>query len=62
VHTDRTHWTFFYIKGAFIAERTTRDVCVIIDLDCFKLVCSLYGLDDAAKVFNDGLVLHLFIK
>ena len=51
----------FYITGAFIAERTVRDLYVFIDVECFILVCLLYGLNDAAKIFNDGLVLHLFI-
>ena len=46
---------FFYITGAFIPERTMRDLCVFIDVECFKLVFLLCGLDDAAKVFNDGL-------
>jgi hypothetical protein len=50
---------FFDIKGAFMAEKPTRDIYVTIDEKYYILRYSLYGLKDAAKVFNDGLVLHL---
>ena len=53
---------FFDIKGAFMAEKPTRDVYVTIDGKYYILRYSLYGLKDAAKVFNDGLVAHLFYK
>ena len=50
---------FFDIKGAFMAERPTRDIYVSIDKRIFKLLYSVYGLTDAPKLFNDGLVAHL---
>ena len=50
---------FFDIKGAFMAEKPTRDVYVTIDNKYYILRYSVYGLKDAAKVFNDGLVQHL---
>ena len=50
---------FFDIKGAFMAERPTRDIYVTIDETYYILRYSLYGLKDAAKVFNEGLVGHL---
>ena len=50
---------FFDIKGAFMAERPTRDIYVTIDEKYYILRYSLYGLKDAAKVFNEGLVMHL---
>lgn len=50
---------FFDIKGAFMAEKPTRDIYVTIDGKYYILRYSLYGLKDAAKVFNDGLVKHL---
>ena len=50
---------FFDIKGAFMAEKPTRDVYVLIDDEYYILRYSLYGLKDAAKVFNAGLVTHL---
>ena len=50
---------FFDIKGAFMAERPNRDIYVTIDAKYYILRYSLYGLKDAAKLFNDGLVKHL---
>ena len=50
---------WFDVKGAFMAEKPTRDIYVSIDDNVYKLEYSLYGLDDAAKVFNDGLVEHM---
>jgi len=50
---------FFDITGAFMAEKPTRDIYVTIDGKYYVLRYSLYGLKDAAKVFNDGLVKHL---
>lgn len=50
---------FFDIKGAFMAERPTRDIYVSIDGMVYKLLFSVYGLTDAPKIFNDGLVAHL---
>lgn len=50
---------FFDITGAFLAEKPTRDVYVSLDGKVYKLLKSFYGLKDAAKVFNDGLVAHL---
>ena len=50
---------FFDIKGAFMAEKPTRDIYVTIDDKYYILRYSLYGLKDAAKIFNDGLVVHL---
>lgn len=42
-----------------MAEKPTRDIYIERDGEVYKLLYSLYGLDDAAKVFNDGLVRHL---
>lgn len=42
-----------------MAERPTRDIYVTIDGKYYILRYSLYGLKDAAKVFNEGLVVHL---
>jgi len=50
---------FFDIKGAFMAERSTREVYVSIDGKVYLLLNSVYGLMDAPKIFNDGLVDHL---
>jgi hypothetical protein len=50
---------FFDITGAFMAEKPTRDIYVTIDDNVYILRYSLYGLKDAPKVFNDGLVKHL---
>ena len=50
---------FFDITGAFMAERPTRDIYVTLDDKVYKLLYSLYGLKDAARVFYDGLVEHL---
>ena len=50
---------FLDITGAFMAERPTRDIYVEIDGDVYLLYYSLYGLKDAPKLFNDGLVDHL---
>ena len=50
---------FFDIKGAFMSARPTRDIYVILDGKVYRLLYSLYGLKDAAKVFNDELVEHL---
>ena len=50
---------FYDIKGAFMAEKPTRDIYVTIDNKYYILRYSLYGLKDAAKVFNQGLVDHL---
>ena len=50
---------FFDVKGAFMAERPNREVYVSLDGVIYLLLYNLYGLKDAAKVFNDGLVEHL---
>ena len=50
---------FFDITGAFMAEKPTRDIYVTIDDQVYILRYSLYGLKDAPKVFNDGVVKHL---
>ena len=50
---------FFGVKGAFIAERPNREVYVSLDGVIYLLLYNLYGLKDAAKVFNYGLVEHL---
>ena len=50
---------FFDITGAFMAEKPTRDIYVTIDDEVYILRYSLYGLKDAPKLFNDGLVKHL---
>ena len=50
---------FLDIKGAFMAERPTRDIYVSLDGKVYLLKYNLYGLKDAAKVFNDGLTQHL---
>ena len=50
---------FFDITGAFMAEKPTRDIYVTIDSVVYILRYSLYGLKDAPKLFNDGLVQHL---
>ena len=42
-----------------MAEKPTRDIYVTIDDNVYILRYSLYGLKDAPKVFNDGLVKHL---
>ena len=52
---------YFDIKGAFMAEKPNRDIYVTIDCKYYKLKYSLYGLKDAAKLFNKGLVNHLKI-
>jgi len=50
---------FFDIKGAFMAERPTRDIYVELDGIVYQLMYSLYGLKDAPLIFNIGLVDHL---
>jgi len=50
---------FFDIKGAFMAERPTRDIFVELDGIVYQLMYSLYGLKDAPLIFNVGLVTHL---
>jgi hypothetical protein len=50
---------FFDITGAFMAERPTRDIYVTIDDEVYLLMYSLYGLKDAPKLFQDGLLEHL---
>jgi len=50
---------WYDIGGAFMAEKPTRVVYVEIDKEVYILQKSLYGLTDAPKVFNDGLVEHL---
>jgi len=50
---------WYDIKGAFMAEKPTRVVYVEIDNEVYILLKSLYGLTDAPKLFNDGLVAHL---
>jgi hypothetical protein len=50
---------FFDISGAFMAEKPTRDIYVSMDGEVYILKYSLYGLKDAPKLFNDGLVQHL---
>ena len=42
-----------------MAERSTRDIYVSIDGKIYKLLYSVYGLTDAPKLFNDGLVAHM---
>jgi len=53
------HRRFYDITGAFMAEKCNRDIYVTIDSKVYKLMYSLYGLKDAAKLFNEGLVAHL---
>jgi hypothetical protein len=50
---------FFDIKGAFMSERPSRDIYVTLDGKVYRLLYELYGLKDAARLFNDGLVQHL---
>jgi hypothetical protein len=50
---------WFDISGAFMAEKPTRDIYVTMDSNIYKLNYSLYGLGDAPRVFNQGLVTHL---
>jgi len=50
---------FFDIKGAFMAERPSRDIYVELDGIVYLLMYSLYGLKDAPIIFNVGLVKHL---
>lgn len=50
---------WYDIGGAFMAEKPNRVVYVEIDKEVYILLKSLYGLTDAPKVFNDGLVAHL---
>ena len=52
-----TQW--FDITGAFMAEKPVRDIYVTMDGKIYKLNYSLYGLGDAPRVFNEGLVAHL---
>jgi hypothetical protein len=42
-----------------MAERPKRDIYVSLDNKIYLLKYNLYGLKDAAKVFNDGLNQHL---
>lgn len=42
-----------------MSERPKRNVYVTLDGKVYHLLYNLYGLKDAAKVFNDGLVEHL---
>ena len=42
-----------------MAERPQRDIYVPFDGKFYKLLFSLYGLDDAPRLLNDGLVQHL---
>ena len=42
-----------------MVELPSRDIYITIDGKVYKLLYSLYGLKDATKVFNDGLVSHL---
>ena len=50
---------FFDIKGAFMAERPSRNIYVELDGNVYLLLYSLYGLKDAPLIFNAGLVKHL---
>ena len=50
---------FFDIKGAFMSEKLQRTVYVTIDNEYYELLYSLYGLPEAARLFNIGLVDHL---
>ena len=50
---------FFDISGAFMAKKPTRDIYLSMDGEVYILKYSLYGLKDAPKLFNDGLVQHL---
>ena len=50
---------FFDIKVAFLSEKLERVVYVSIDGDIYELMYSLYGLPEAARLFNTGLVQHL---
>ena len=50
---------FLDVKGAFMAERPKRDIYISLDNKIYLLKYNLYGLKDAAKVFNDGLNQHL---
>lgn len=50
---------FFDIKGAFMSEKLERVVYVTIDGQYYELMYSLYGLPEAARLFNLGLVAHL---
>ena len=52
-------WRWYDITGAFMAERPQRDIYVTLDGKFYKLMFSLYGLDDAPRLFNEGLVQHL---
>ena len=52
-------WQWLDVKGAFMAEKPTRGVYVSMNGRIHKLIYSRYGLDDAAKLFNDGSVEHL---
>ncbi len=45
---------YFDIKGAFTAEKPQRVVYVSIDGAVYLLLFSLYGLKDAAHIFNTG--------
>ena len=50
---------FLDVKGAFMTERPKRDIYVSLDGNIYLLKYNLYGLKDAAKVFNDRLNQHL---
>ena len=46
---------FLDVKGAFMTEKPKRNIYVSLDGNIYLLKYNLYGLKDAAKVFNDGL-------
>jgi hypothetical protein len=50
---------YFDISGAFLAEKPERDIYVLWKNAVCLLKLSLYGLGDAPKLFNEGLVEHL---
>ena len=49
---------WFDVKSAIMTEKPTLNVYVTMDGLIYKLVDSLFGLDYAAKLFNDHLVEH----
>lgn len=55
----RLHTRWFDISGAFLAEKPSRDIYVMWKGRVKRLMKSLYGLGDAPKLFNEGLVSHL---
>jgi hypothetical protein len=49
----------FDISGAFLSERPKRDIYVTWKGKVGLLMWNLYGVGDAPKLFNEGLVNHL---